>query len=62
MTSMAITQFRPVNTFIDTINLEGKETIRVTKDPKVKEIDEATFARLIECEFKNGNIEVDVSN
>jgi hypothetical protein len=55
-----IANFRPVNTFINTDEIEGKETIRVTKDPKVTAVDEATFAKLINSDFKNGIIEVKV--
>jgi len=57
MTRMEIANFRPVNTFIDADKIEGKKTIRVTKDPKVKAVDEATFARLVESDFRNGIIE-----
>ena len=57
---MEIANFRPVNTFINTDEIEGKETIRVTKDPKVTAVDEATFAKLINSDFKNGIIEVKV--
>lgn len=57
---MEIANFRPVNTFINAVELEGNETIRVTKDPKITEVDEATFAKLIDSEFKNGIIEVNV--
>jgi hypothetical protein len=57
---MEIGNFRPVNTFINTDEIEGKETIRVTKDPKVTAVDEATFAKLINSDFKNGIIEVKV--
>ena len=60
MTRMEIADFRPVNTFIDADKIEGKKTIRVTKDPKVKAVDEATFARLVESDFRNGIIEVKV--
>jgi hypothetical protein len=60
MMSMEIANFRPVNTFIKTGKIEGKETILVTKDPKVKAVDEATFARLVESDFRNGIIEVKV--
>lgn len=49
-----------VNTFVTTGKLEGKETVRVTKDPKVEAVDEPTFARLIESDFKDGIIEVKV--
>lgn len=57
---MEIANFRPVNTFINPVEIEGNETIRVTKDPKITEFDEATFAKLIDSEFKNGIIEVNV--
>ena len=60
MMSVEIANFRPVNTFINIDKIEGKETIRVTKDPKVKAVDEATFARLVESDFRNGIIEVKV--
>jgi hypothetical protein len=57
---MEIANFRPVNTFINIDAIEGKDTIRVTKDPKVTAVDEATFAKLIDSDFKNGIIEVKV--
>jgi len=38
----------------------GKDTIRVTKDPSVKEFDEPTFAKLKGAAFKDGTIEVKV--
>ena len=57
---MEVADFRPVNTFINTDEIEGKGTIRVTKDPKVTAVDEATFAKLIDSDFKNGIIEVKV--
>jgi len=60
MMRMEIANFRPVNTFMNIDKIEGKETIRVTKDPKVKAVDEATFARLVESDFRNGIIEVKV--
>lgn len=60
MTNMDITSFHPVNTFINTGQIEGKATVQVTKDPKVTDVDEATFARLTGSDFKNGTIEVKV--
>jgi hypothetical protein len=60
MMSMEIANFHTVNTFINASRIEGKETIQVTKDPKVKAVDEATFARLIGSDFRNGIIEVKV--
>ncbi len=53
---MEIANFRPVNTFINPVEIEGNETIRVTKNPKITEFDEATFAKLIDSAFKNGII------
>ncbi len=57
---MKITHFHPVNTFINADKVEGKETIRVIKDPKITEVDEPTFAKLMDADFKNGLIEVKV--
>ncbi|MBS3966417.1 MAG: hypothetical protein KGZ60_04100 [Truepera sp.] len=55
-----IVNLLPVNTFITTGKIEGKETVRVVKDPKVEVFDEATFAKIVESDFKNGTIEVNV--
>ncbi len=55
-----LANLRPVNTFVSTARIEGKEALRVTKDPKVTAVDEATFARLGNADFKNGIIEVTV--
>jgi hypothetical protein len=57
---MKITHFHPVNTFINADKVEGKETLRVIKDPKITEVDEPTFAKLMDADFKNGLIEVKV--
>jgi hypothetical protein len=50
----------PVNTFVRIDQVAGKEVVRVTKDPKVQAVDEPTFAKLINSDFKNGVIEVTV--
>ena len=50
----------PVNTFVEFDQVEGKDVVRVTKDPKVEAVDEPTFAELIGSDFKNGIIEVTV--
>jgi hypothetical protein len=60
MLSMDITQFHPVNTFVSADRLAGRETLRVTKDPKIEAVDEATFAKLTASDFRNGTIEVKV--
>lgn len=59
-TGLEIANFNPVNIFINTGKIEGKDTIRVTKDPKVTAVDEATFAKLIDSDFKDGIIQVKV--
>ena len=50
----------PVNTFVKIDTVDEKEVVRVTKDPKVQDVDEPTFARLVGSDFKNGTIEVTV--
>jgi hypothetical protein len=57
---MEITNFSPVNTFVTTAEIDGRKTLRVTKDPKIQAVDEATYARLVGPDFKNGSIEVQV--
>lgn len=55
-----LANLHPVNTFVSAAKIEGKETVCVTKDPKVTAVDEATFARVVDADFKNGTIEVTV--
>lgn len=55
-----LANFHPVNTFIGRDQLDGKATIRVTKDPKIEAVDEPTFARLVGSDFKDGMITVKV--
>lgn len=38
--------------------IKGKKSVRVVKDTLIKEVDEATFAKLKNFDFKNGTIEV----
>ena len=58
--AMRADNFIPVNSFIENVDFEGVEVLRVTKDPKVEAFDEATYARLVGTTFKNGTIEVKV--
>ncbi len=51
---------KAVNTFMSLEELNGEEVLRVTKDPVIKEFDEATFVRINNLDFKNGTIEVKV--
>jgi hypothetical protein len=53
-------EIEPVNTFVKIEQVAGKEVVRVTKDPKVQAVDEPTFAKLVDSDFKNGIIEVTV--
>lgn len=57
---MELSSFRPINTFINAASLDGKQAIRVIKDPAITEVDEPTFAKLIDSDFKNGVIKVTV--
>ncbi len=57
---MDITNFVPLNTFVTNAMIDGKTAIRVTKDPKIEKVDEATYARLVGSDFQNGTIEVQV--
>lgn len=57
---MELSSFRPINTFINAVRMDGRQAIHVTKDPVITEVDEPTFARLIGSDFRNGIIEVTV--
>jgi len=52
--------FIPVNSFIENADIDGEKVLRVIKDPSVKAVDEATYAKLANCEFHNGTVEVQV--
>lgn len=55
-----INKLQPVSVSMSSAKIMGKETARVIKDPAVKEVDEPTFAKLKDVNFKNGTIEVKV--
>jgi hypothetical protein len=57
---MHVTNYQAVNTFISNDSPDGREALRLLKDPKVEAVDEATYARLIGPDFANGVIEVSV--
>lgn len=57
---MEIAGFSPINTFVNAATIDSRQTIRVTKDPVITEVDEPTFAKLVGSDFKNGVIEVTV--
>jgi hypothetical protein len=52
--------YKAVNSFIKNVELDGELTLNVIKDPKIKEFDEPTFAKLLNTEFHNGIIELKV--
>jgi len=58
--AMKVDNFIAVNSFINNLDFEGTEVLRVTKDPKIETFDEPTYARVIGTNFKNGTIEVKV--
>ena len=55
--AMKVDNFIAVNSFINNLDFEGTEVLRVTKDPKIEAFDEPTYARVIGTNFKNGTIE-----
>lgn len=46
--------------YMTTEKLQGKAVVKVRKDSTIKEVDEPTFVRVKNLEFKNGVIEVNV--
>jgi hypothetical protein len=52
--------FSPVGTFIDLGMIDGREALRVVKDPAVQAVDEPTYAKLPDAGFQDGTIEVAV--
>ena len=58
--AMKVDNFIAVNSFINNLDFEGTEVLRVTKDSKIEAFDEPTYARVIGTNFKNGTIEVKV--
>lgn len=58
--AMNAENFIPVNSFINNIDFDGIEALRVIKDPKIEAFDEPTYAKVIGSTFKNGTIEVKV--
>ncbi|HEY5590357.1 MAG TPA: hypothetical protein VIK55_05005 [Paludibacter sp.] len=52
--------FKPINSFIQTTEIDGFQALRITKDPTIIDFDEPTYARLTDFEFQDGTIEVKV--
>lgn len=53
-------KFLSNDVFISAEKLDNQEVLKVIKDPVIDKEDEPTFAKLMDCEFHNGTIEVDV--
>lgn len=51
---------QPVQVAMSIERLEGYKVVKVVKDSTVKAVDEPTFARVANIDFKNGTIEVKV--
>lgn len=58
--SIKAEDFQPIHSFVSNVSYDGMEVLRVTKDPSVEAVDEATFARMTGSDFKNAIIEVRV--
>lgn len=58
--SMELSGFMAVKSFIKNVDFDGETVLNVNKDPKVIEVDEPTYARLIDSDFHDGIIELKV--
>jgi hypothetical protein len=52
--------FSASNVFMSIETVQGRKAVKVIKDSAIKEVDEPTFVRIQNIEFKNGTIEVKV--
>lgn len=59
-TSMHCTSYEAVNSFIKNVEMDKIEVLNVIKDPKIIDVDEPTFARLLNSDIQDGEIEVKV--
>lgn len=58
--SLSTTSLHPVGVSLSSEKLNGKQAIKVIKDSTIKEVDEPTFVKIKDIDFKNGTIEVKV--
>ncbi len=57
--NMAVENWKAVNTDIRNAVIDGEQALRVVKgEAKLMRFDENTYARLTDCDFRNGTIEV----
>ena len=52
------TGLKPIHVSMSFTEIDGKKTVRVTKDSSIKEFDAPTFVRLDSIHFHNGTIEL----
>lgn len=57
---MHCTSYEAVNSFIKNVEMDKIEVLNVIKDPKIIDVDEPTFARLLNSDIQDGEIEVKV--
>lgn len=60
LTTLNTDSFAPINVFVNNVDFDDLEVLRIIKDPAIEAVDEPTYARLIGSEFHNGTIEVKV--
>lgn len=53
-------KLEPSNVFVSLEKLMGKDVVKVTKNPALKEVDQPTFVKIKGTNFQNGTIEVSV--
>lgn len=53
-------KLEPINVSMSVEKLLGKDVIKVTKNPAIKEVDQPTFVKIKGTNFQNGTIEVSV--
>lgn len=53
-------KLEPINVSMSVKELMGKDVIKVTKNPAIKEVDQPTFVKIKGTNFQNGTIEVSV--
>ena len=57
---LTMQNLQPVQVGMSIENIQGKEALRVVKDISVKEVDQPSYVKLKNIDFKNGTIEVTV--
>lgn len=58
--SLKADRLHAVNTFLKNVDLDGVEVLQVVKDPTIVAVDEPTYAKIPDTDFKDGIIEVKV--